>query len=61
MKFLNKTYSESEAREKALKLIFCVYQQEAQGYIASFGGHLFTKVPPSQENEPTYLQAVKIS
>ena len=56
LRLLNNTLSEHAAREKSLKLIFCVYQQEAQKYIDSFGGHLFAKVSPTQENEPTYLQ-----
>ena len=43
-------------RDKSLKLTFCIYQQEAHKYIDTFGGHLFAKVLPTQEDEPVYLQ-----
>ena len=56
LRLLNQSLDEHSAREKSLKLIFCAYQQEAQKYVESFGGHLFAKVSPTEKGEPTYLQ-----
>ena len=59
IRWKNQDITFSECQNKMRKLIFVIYQQENEDYIRNFGGHLFSKVAPKSEEEPTYLQCRK--